>query len=301
VSSLRTLKVVWAGARISARFSQRLAGLFAWRLWFTPWRVALSERARAREQAWLADTTPLRVPFAGGELAGFSAGRGPAVLLVHGWSDRASRLGAFVEPLVAAGFRVVAVDLPAHGDSPGRMTNAYDAADAVRAAADYVGGVFAVVAHSMGGVETLLALRAGMRVQRVVLLASAVRLEHAVDRFSTMFSLPPKAGAGLTDAINRRFGPRVWEDLSADRIAATLTMPALLFHDSDDQQVDPADAEMLAGAWRGARLVTTAGLGHDRLVRSPEVVAQAVAFLAAPSVCVDVRDEATRPSTAGRR
>ena len=302
MSSLRTLKVVWAGAKISASVSQRLAGLFAWRLWFTPWRVQLSDRARQREAGWLASTTPMRIPFAGKELAGFQAGRGPTVLLVHGWGDRASRLGAFVEPLVGAGFRVVAVDLPAHGDSPGRMTNAYDLSAAVRATAQHVGGVYAVVAHSMGGVETLMALRDGMRVQRVVLLASAVRLEHAVDRFSEMFSLPPGAGAGLTAAINRRFGPTVWEDLSADRSAATLTVPALLFHDSDDQQVDPADAQLLARSWRGARLVMTSGLGHDRLVRSPEVVGQAVAFLAAPTVAIDRDDdEASARPTEVRR
>jgi pimeloyl-ACP methyl ester carboxylesterase len=278
--SMRSLRLVWLGARVSAHISQRLAAIFAWRLWFTPWRVELSERARAREAAWLAGTTPLRIPFGGGQLAGFCAGDGPTVLLVHGWSDRASRLGAFVEPLVASGFRAVAVDLPAHGDSPGRMTNAYEAAEALQSVSEHLGGVYGVVAHSMGGAETLLAIREGFAPERVVLLASAVRLRHAVDQFSAMFGLPRATMTALSAAIERRFGSQVWDDLSADRIAAHLgDIPALLFHDGDDTQVTRKDAELLASAWPGARLVTTSGLGHDRLLRDPDVVQQAVAFL----------------------
>ena len=33
-------------------------------------------------------------------------------------------------------------------------------------------------------------------------------------------------------------------------------------------------------AWPGARMVTTRGLGHHRLVRDPQVIAEAVRFLA---------------------
>ena len=278
-SSVEALRLTWLAARISSRFSRRLAGFFTWRLWFTPWRVELSEKARAREAAWLADTTPLRVPFAGGDLRGFTAGEGPAVLLVHGWGDRASRLGAFVAPLTAAGFRVVAVDVPAHGDSPGLRTNAYEGADALRATAEHVGGVDAVIAHSMGGLETMLAMRDGLRVERAVFLASAVRLDHAMDRFEAMFALPPRAMQGLAAAIQRRFGSRVWDDLAADRLATGFSVPALLIHDADDQQVALDDGRALASAWPGMRLVTTHGLGHDRLLRDPDVVRQAVEFV----------------------
>ena len=52
----------------------------------------------------------------------FAWGAGPSVLLVHGWEGRGAQLGALVDPLVAAGYRVVALDGPAHGDSPGRLS-----------------------------------------------------------------------------------------------------------------------------------------------------------------------------------
>ena len=55
--------------------------------------------------------------------AATSSATAPSVYLVHGWGGRGSQLAAFVEPLVAAGHRVVLFDAPSHGDSdpgPGR-------------------------------------------------------------------------------------------------------------------------------------------------------------------------------------
>src|SRR6185369_13228471 len=52
-----------------------------------------------------------------GDLAVWHWGTGPRVLLVHGWNGHAGRLSSFVQPLVEAGFGVVAFDAPAHGIS----------------------------------------------------------------------------------------------------------------------------------------------------------------------------------------
>ena len=279
MSRAKYLQFMWLASRSAARFSTRLSGFFAWQLWFTPWHVPLSDRAREREAGWTASTRPLRIRAGRKTLAAFTAGDGPTVLLVHGWGDRASRMGAFIAPLVDAGFRVVGLDLPAHGDSPGVRTDAYEAAEAIRSAAEQVGPLYAIVAHSMGGAETLMAVAGGVPVQRLVLLAPALRPRHAMDKFTAMFSMPQRAMTGLVKAIERRYGTQVWDDLSSDLNVADLDVPALLFHDRTDPQVDFADGEALHAAWRGSRFVPTEGLAHDRLLRDPTVVAQTVDFL----------------------
>ena len=40
-----------------------------------------------------------------------------------------------------------------------------------------------------------------------------------------------------------------------------------------------SDGAAIANAWPGARLVTTTGLGHRRILRDEHVVSQAVAFV----------------------
>jgi pimeloyl-ACP methyl ester carboxylesterase len=275
-----SLKLTWMATRAAAALSPRLAGVPAARLWFTPWRVALSDRARARERSWLAETTPLAIPFGGGRLAGFSAGSGPVVLLVHGWGERASALGSFVAPLADAGYRVVGVDLPAHASSPGKQTDALKIAAALHAASEAVGGVTAVVAHSMGAHATTLALSEGLGAGAAVLLSPAVRLEHGLERFGAMFQLPPNAIEGLRGEIERRYGAGVWRHLAGDRLAESIGCPALIVHDEDDPQVDLEDARMLASAWPDARLTTTTGLGHNKVVRDAAVIEAAVSFIA---------------------
>jgi len=79
-----------------------------------------------REEAWAEGATRISIPSQHGELAAWVWADGPkTVLLVHGWAGRGLQLGAFVEPLVGAGYRVVACDGPAHGESPGRRTNIF--------------------------------------------------------------------------------------------------------------------------------------------------------------------------------
>jgi len=54
----------------------------------------------------------VEVAIEGRRLNGVSWGEGPVVLLVHGGSGWGQQMSVDVEPLVAAGFRVVAWDAP---------------------------------------------------------------------------------------------------------------------------------------------------------------------------------------------
>ena len=48
--------------------------------------------------------------------------------------------------------------------------------------------------------------------------------------------------------------------------------PTLVIHDRDDKEVRWEDGAAIAGAWPGARLETTTGLGHRRILRDPVVI-----------------------------
>lgn len=265
--------------RATGTFSTWISGWFANRLWFTPWPVEESQAALARRAEWLAETRPLVLPVAGRPLAGFVAGEGPTVLLVHGWGERAATMAGFVRPLVAAGHRVVGVDLPGHGDSPDGPTDLYWLSSVLRSVGDHLGGLEAVISHSMGALATTVALQEGLEVRAAALIAPAVRLEHALEHFTELSRLSPKTVSGLQARIERRFGRAVWQEMAGDSIAKDLQVPALIVHDESDTQVAVEDAIMLAAAWPGARLVTTQGLGHVRIVRDQDVIDQVVEFL----------------------
>ncbi|HEX2296197.1 MAG TPA: alpha/beta fold hydrolase [Actinomycetota bacterium] len=272
-------RLTWLATQAAGRVSSRLAGPITTRLWFTPWRVPVGERATRRQAEWLRGTERVTFEVDGRRIVAYAAGDGPPVLLVHGWGERGASLGAFVEPLTTAGYRVVGVDLPGHGASEGGQVDGFELAAAIARVCESLGGVHAVVAHSMGATTSLYAASRGAPTDALALLAPSPRLDHALVTFSQMLRLPPKAVAGLKATIERRYGADVWDRLSTESLTEGVDGPVLIVHDRDDPQVALADAETLHAALPASRLVTTDGLGHGRILRDPKVIEAVTSFL----------------------
>lgn len=261
------------------------------------WGTSLAERLfisprryprPAREQTVLATGHPFTVPMQlrsprwrgrTTEIAAWRWGVGPTILLVHGWEGRGTQLGALVEPLVEAGMSVVAFDAPAHGESPGSQLYLTDLADAIADVAVAVGPLHAIVAHSFGAAATLLArARGGVDAPRNVMLAPNVIIERSIAAFART--------VGLDDADRARFERNVvahsgidLESLRLEHLIGDRDTGLLVVHDRDDREVPLVHGERLAALWPNARLVTTEGLGHRRILRDPSVVGQIVATL----------------------
>jgi pimeloyl-ACP methyl ester carboxylesterase len=57
--------------------------------------------------------------------------------------------------------------------------------------------------------------------------------------------------------------------------------PALVIHDASDRYVPFDQGALVAAAWPDARLKSTEGLSHLRILRDEDVIASAVGFLTA--------------------
>jgi pimeloyl-ACP methyl ester carboxylesterase len=233
-----------------------------------------------RGHALLASGRRLELRHAGRRVAAWSWGAGarPTVYLVHGWGGRAAQLGSFVEPLLAAGLSVVAVDLPAHGMSDGRRTNLLEAAAALRDAVDQTSPAHAIIAHSFGAAAVSLALSNGLSAGRLVLIGPAAEPVSWTHRFGDALGISQQVMEGMRRRTERRLGFR-WAELDVTRHASARTQPLLVVHDLEDDEVPHADGAAIASAWPGARLLSTRGLGHRRVLRDAQVVAAAVGFV----------------------
>jgi pimeloyl-ACP methyl ester carboxylesterase len=214
-----------------------------------------------------------------GSINAWSFGSGPAVLLVHGWEGHAGQLSAFVRPIVERGFRAVIFDLPAHGASSGESTNVFEVADAIEAIGAVVGEVQAVVAHSLGGTATALAVSRGFKAKAIALIAPAAEPTTFANKLADLLGFDEAQRAGMIAAVEARVGERLDRMHVADRVGQA-PMPALLVHDPADPEVPIAHAESIARAWPGARLERVTGLGHQKILRAPAVVDRVVGFIA---------------------
>src|SRR5687768_2038932 len=204
----------------------------------------------------------------------------PAVLLVHGWGGNAAQMRGFAFPLLQAGYRVIAYDQPAHGVSEGRLTGLPDFADVLAEVAAHHGQVEAVIAHSLGGPAAAVSLAAGKSsFKKVVLISPPSDLVGYSRRFARWYWIPEPVRRAMQKAIEERYGV-LWEDLEVPRLAPRLSTPALVIHDRDDRLMPWTHGATVARHWPGARLLTTRGLGHRRILADERVTRVAAEFVA---------------------
>jgi len=264
-----------AGLSVLGAVAPESAAAIAEHLFVTPKR-----RPRpAAEHELLARARHVLVPSEDGALASWEWGtEGARVLLVHGWEGRGAQLGAMVEPLLERGFRVVTFDAPAHGSSPGSVSSLVHFARATETVARAYGPIEAIVTHSMGGASTAWAFRNGAFARRLVMIAPPIDVRDFTRQLTTALSLSEDVRAHVERRLARRFGVAP-EELQVARVAPRMTTPLLVIHDEHDREVPIACGELVARSWPGAALLRTQGLGHQRVLRDPQVLAEVARFL----------------------
>jgi pimeloyl-ACP methyl ester carboxylesterase len=213
----------------------------------------------------------------------------PVVYLVHGWGGNGDQMRGFVEPLVTAGYRVVTHDAPSHGRSDAgrhgsRSTDAVEFGHALNAVVAKFGPAHAIVAHSLGTLTVLLALRENwITVERLVLIAPVQGVPAFIAGFRRQLGFGNRTQHRTDRRTQLRTGYRPAEldtVLLARSLVRDLGEPAVLIvQDRKDRAVGTAAAKALIGLWPGAGYVETEGLGHNRVLGDPEVVDRVTQFV----------------------
>ena len=240
-----------------------------------PRRVPMNDQ----ESLHLYDAHAGQMQFEGETLSTWHWGiQGPRVMLVHGWESRTTHWHAWVPALLAAGLRVSAIDLPAHGHSSGASTDVVQSGRAVLAFAQQLGAVHGVVGHSMGSAASLHAFAHGLKVQASVHLAGPVSARRVLQRAARAGHLDEQG----TQALLRAFEQRTGEPLDAMELTALaqgFRHPALFCHYPSDAEVPFSESRQAVAAWPGARLLEAQGTGHRRILRDARIVEAGVQAL----------------------
>jgi pimeloyl-ACP methyl ester carboxylesterase len=258
--------------------SASLAGRLAFRMFLTPRR----REVEAGDAPIVAQAERVLLRCGTDEFIIWRWGReGPVVVMLHGWGSHAARFGNFIAPLRAAGFSVIGIDAPAHGESPGRISDLPRFRDCLAEVLRQHAPVHAVVGHSLGGgaVLTVLAEIPDHHPEKICLFGVPSDMDYILESFAMMLGLEGNARTNLRDRFTAHFG-RPAKAISVAAAAPSVRIPVLVVHDEEDNVAPFAQGQALATAIPHATLWRTHGLGHSGALRDPATIERVVSFLA---------------------
>lgn len=227
-------------------------------------------------------------------LAYEAGGSGSPVLLLHGLSG-SGRWWSRNVPALAQHFRTYTVDLPGFGANRAiRWTGLDDTADWLATwMADEGVGPAHVAGHSLGGaVAAHLAVRHPQRVDRLVLVGSAIRprAARATTRATDLLRTIQRRSPGFTAMFVRdalRCHPRSAAAATVEAIMtnwdgrlAQVAAPTLVVWGEHDPITPIARGRAIAASIPGARFVSIPKTGHNPMWEDPETFnAEVLRFL----------------------
>ncbi|MCG7938176.1 MAG: alpha/beta hydrolase [Candidatus Thiodiazotropha lotti] len=269
---------------ILGRVAPTLTGKLALRLFMTPPRFPARRRESVAEQ----NSDHQFQQINGQRIAVYRWGEGEPILFSHGWGGRGSHFHALVELIVEAGYQAVTFDAPAHGQSGGKRTNMLEVTNILVALAESLGPLKAVVGHSFGSGIALLAMnRFQVDAEKLILFSCFDDIYWVTDQFGEAFGMNSEVIGAMRDEAQRRYAKHLgkawqWRDLSPLKTIQTIEHEILLLHDRQDLEVPYRHAENLLAVAGQARLHTTSGLGHKKILRDQSCLQACLAFIQQP-------------------
>lgn len=246
----------------------------------TPGRAAPRQWPRAVETVRLKVSTPPNwLDGASVNVVAYKMGRGPAVALVHGWEGQSVDLVALANSLVARGFSVWAIDLPAHGASDGVHLCIPLAASALLELGNACGTLYGAVTHSYGGSALVEAMNRGLEPGRVALISPPSDYAARAQSTAMAIGLPDE----MVPQLHAKLSQLIGEPIEAIKMArrAPAMRAAALFAQSMDDPIIPLDATLaVVRAWPGALMRLARDLGHRRILADAATVRAVTSHIA---------------------
>ncbi len=287
------LKVIRGVFGLGEHVAPALAGRAAFELFCrTPNPKKMTEgerRAVVRAAAFMTEARHHRLKTASGCIVAHEfrpQGRATAgtVLVMHGWRSRTEYMRSLIEGYRDAGYKVMSLDLPGHGQSLGRRLNLVSAVQAAAQVGQWFGPFAAVVGHSFGGTVAANAVAGSipgvppLATGCLVLVAAPSSMPAVFADFSRALNVGARSQRVMASQVKRLSG-RPLDEFIGERQLAVAPVPTLVMHASDDKEVPAWHARRYADAGSHVRLHWADGLGHRRILADRGVVARAVDFV----------------------
>lgn len=275
--SLQIPKPILITAKFLEAISPKLATLFAAKLFVTPTKYKIPKRELHMEQKSI--QSKLFVPLLKKNIVIYNYGKSDKkILLVHGWSGRGTQLVKIADEMLDLGYSTISFDAPAHGKSEGKTTIMTEFIASILEIEKQFGPFEFAIGHSLGGMSILNAIKQNLNVKKAVIIGSGDIIQDIIDDFIKKLQLKPKIGLLLKNHFERNFGEPM-ENYAASFSAKSVTVPVLIVHDKNDDDVSVKAAYNIHGNLKYSTLLITEGLGHRKILGESKVIETVKGFI----------------------
>jgi pimeloyl-ACP methyl ester carboxylesterase len=243
--------------------------------WRKPPRFAMPEREKIAIRSAVANDTQLD----DSKIRTWSWGHGPTVLFIHGWGGRGTQVCSHVEALNQAGFKVVGLDLPAHGESTGSHTNYIGMSTAITAILKNIDNLHSVITHSFGGLLFAHTYQDMLPLKNIVFICPPKSYQTAFDFFSKTLPLPREITNQIINTVKDATTEDTYSKFITVKNVMRITQPVLVVHDKNDDVVPFTDGEEVAKNIKNCIFYASEGLGHHRILHDQEIIKVITKFI----------------------
>lgn len=263
----------WLMPRLESYYP-KLGKQLAREIFLRPLRLKLNSESAELEEKAIQSHFDLN----GKSIAYYKWGKGPYILLIHGWSSRALHLAPIIQSLLDNGYSVMAPDAYGHGKSEGNKSNVLLMRDGINFLLKKY-NVAGMVCHSLGSAAAILSIGSKKLSIPCIIMAPPVTrdaiLKTFKDKINTILDLTEE----FDNYSIKKFG-KPFRALTVETFAQTLhTFPLLIIHDEKDRDSPVSESILLKQILPFSKLEITRGLGHNRILKDSGVHTKIVDFL----------------------
>ena len=203
------------------------------------------------------------------------------VLIAHGYASYAYKFEHYIAPLLKMGYRVLAFDAPAHGQSEGKHIHVVIYQEAIQKIMEQAGPIHHFIGHSLGALTlSMIAEKIDQaEARKFVLIAPATKTTTTFANFFKMMHLNEVTKTAFLQDVSNRTSHTV-DHFAADRALTNYKGPILWVHDEKDMVCPYEDIiNFKENAPSNIKFLITNGLGHNKVYKTAEIMDQIMTFL----------------------
>ncbi|MCI4443625.1 MAG: alpha/beta hydrolase [Lentimicrobium sp.] len=275
--SLKIPKLILQVSKFITFISPKLATLFAAKLFSTPIKHKIPKREMEMDSK--SSQKLIEIPAIKKKVVIYQYGESDKkILLSHGWSGRGTHLFKIADELIKVGYSTVSFDAPAHGKSPGKTTIMSEFVETILEVERQFGPFEAAVGHSLGGMSLLNAVKKGLSINYLAIIGSGDIVQDILNDFVAKLELKPSTSEQLRLHFEKKYGEEM-DNYSAYKSAMQISIPVLVIHDKNDDEVPVAAGINIHKHLKNGELFLTEGLGHRKILGNPLVIEKVVQFI----------------------